>query len=471
MNRFLKISLMFFVLFSLYQCEKDAEGCPNCPCIESIVPTTASPGDTITIKGRNFDRFHEPSGINKVTIGGVEAIFTGDSSATEIQIEIPEEAETGEIVVCVLNPNESRSNQLCTDSDGIELGCGNSVLEIVKPFVLDTTDILNFSSIYLSFQLQNENFILLNRYNGKVTELSKDLTVINQFYALDEIDKMDILDAIALSEGGFIILSDNHEKQRSTISKFDSNSSTPLWPRSLPYNFNADEYHNGGLIQIENGNLLVFENFSEFIGYSKQVFTIFDSKNGERIFGSKIIENITSCSGNDILKVFESNDYFHLVGTSTAVGGCLGAYLSFIDRNDLTVKDTELIRNSFIRTHSILFNNLFLTISGYPQISISEYDFFGGFLNRAPISLQTVQNFKGAVDDSCYLLSDGTSIISSEPFRLKKLMDSYLLDIIPTKNNQFLFLTISKSENSDLPDFTDLRVQTFYTDCNLEEIN
>lgn len=118
-----KIIFMFFLsllIFMTSGCGEDdetpcANPCPNCPIVESIFPTTAAVGDTIVITGQNFDRFGEGSD-DKITIGGVEAIFTGTKSDTQITVEIPEDFVEGDVVVCSVNPgNTNLNNILCSD--------------------------------------------------------------------------------------------------------------------------------------------------------------------------------------------------------------------------------------------------------------------------------------------------------------------------------------------------------------------
>ena len=114
---FLPIIFLCITLL-LWQCKKDENSstgnCPNCPTITSIEPSEGSLGDTICIKGMNFDRFGE-NDTGSVTINGVEAIFIELVSSTEIKVEVPSDATTGEVIICALTPNDLYDNVLCNN--------------------------------------------------------------------------------------------------------------------------------------------------------------------------------------------------------------------------------------------------------------------------------------------------------------------------------------------------------------------
>lgn len=98
-NRFLFLALSFLAL-GFFSCMDTPEG-PVGPGdefeITGIQPDEGPPGVTVTISGMGFDP--NPTE-NSVTIGGSEAEVT-ESSVSEIQAIVPEEAETGPVEVTV----------------------------------------------------------------------------------------------------------------------------------------------------------------------------------------------------------------------------------------------------------------------------------------------------------------------------------------------------------------------------------
>ncbi len=73
------------------------------PLIDSISPTSGSVGDSVTITGMNF------TGIDKVTINGVEMEFTVDSD-TQITAEIPDGAVDSRILISHPENGNARSD-------------------------------------------------------------------------------------------------------------------------------------------------------------------------------------------------------------------------------------------------------------------------------------------------------------------------------------------------------------------------
>jgi hypothetical protein len=81
--------------------------CPNCPVVGKYFSCrSCCRGHHYVIIGQNFGRFGEGPD-DKVTIGGVEANFTGNNSDTQITVEITEETTSGEVVVCSINPGNN----------------------------------------------------------------------------------------------------------------------------------------------------------------------------------------------------------------------------------------------------------------------------------------------------------------------------------------------------------------------------
>jgi hypothetical protein len=228
-----KIIFTFFLsllIFMISGCGEDdeppcANPCPNCPVVESIFPTTAAVGDTIVITGQNFGRFGEGAD-DKVTIGGVEAIFSGNKTDTQITVEIPEDFVEGEVVVCSVNPgNTNLNNVLCSDDPCVTANYPSPVLkEQIITFnkeiplnipnakavnVLQTDDggymILCNNAINSSYLSQGIMLVFIDNNGEFTSSIEFDLDML-------EYSNIEAIDFLRKKDGGLAILGFNSDK-------------------------------------------------------------------------------------------------------------------------------------------------------------------------------------------------------------------------------------------------------------------
>jgi uncharacterized protein (TIGR03437 family) len=89
---FLIVSLLTSTLFS---CDDDDE--PPVPEVTSINPSSALPNTLVSITGKSFSQVFSE---NKVSFNGKDALVT-NASSTQLNVMVPEGAETGPVVVTV----------------------------------------------------------------------------------------------------------------------------------------------------------------------------------------------------------------------------------------------------------------------------------------------------------------------------------------------------------------------------------
>ncbi len=95
-----KLFLAFAFLLFLQACEEiDPDDCPACPKITSISPNHGRGGEIISISGINFEDFI-PS-VDKVTINGKEATVINTPTATNIVVQVPENAGSGPVMITI----------------------------------------------------------------------------------------------------------------------------------------------------------------------------------------------------------------------------------------------------------------------------------------------------------------------------------------------------------------------------------
>ncbi len=83
----------------LFYCKKEENppaNCPDCPSITTLTPNFGSPGDTITITGKNF------GGLQRVQFGTEEAEILDGATATAIKVIAPDLNKTGAVDVIVV---------------------------------------------------------------------------------------------------------------------------------------------------------------------------------------------------------------------------------------------------------------------------------------------------------------------------------------------------------------------------------
>ncbi len=91
---FLAGTLLFFTT-----CKKEENppaNCPDCPSITTLTPNFGSPGDTITLTGKNF------AGLQRVQFGTEEAEVLDGATATTIKVISPDLNKTGAVDVIVV---------------------------------------------------------------------------------------------------------------------------------------------------------------------------------------------------------------------------------------------------------------------------------------------------------------------------------------------------------------------------------
>ncbi len=86
-------------VFFFSTCKKEDNppaSCPDCPSITTLTPNFGSPGDTITITGKNF------AGLQRVQFGTEEAEVLVGATATTIKVIAPDLNKTGAVDVIVV---------------------------------------------------------------------------------------------------------------------------------------------------------------------------------------------------------------------------------------------------------------------------------------------------------------------------------------------------------------------------------
>ncbi len=98
MRIFFLLSVLIILLVA--SCKKDSPSpdasCPDCPSITTLTPNFGSPGDTITITGKNF------AGLQRVQFGTEEAEILDGATATIIKVIAPDLNKTGAVDVIVV---------------------------------------------------------------------------------------------------------------------------------------------------------------------------------------------------------------------------------------------------------------------------------------------------------------------------------------------------------------------------------
>lgn len=489
MNRFFKTIFVFIVFSSLWNCTPE-ESCPNCPCIESIEPSTASPGDTITIKGRNFDRFNDTTNIGTVTIGGIKADFTGISSETAIQVEVPEDAEVGEVIVCALNPNSSKSNELCSNFEDSELGCGNSTLEISEStFQIDTTgwrSLSNLQNLFQACQINNGNFIVVNNSNGRVIEVNSTLKIVNEFYLKIDSSVINVNALVSTKDDGFVVLSNGNK-----IAKYNSNSAIPKWEHPIPLSEGFND-----LISLRDNGFLLTKNHlipGAIHGGGDRSTMFLLNEIGQRDKEINIIGSAPDCSSHRLYKILESEEYFHILFSTTKTTPTFplpcGEYMFNFKKENISANETikllqqtveNLSQNNYTTEYKLFENS----IIGLAKVSLSSdestvkrYDYTGNILSSESYFFPNSQDkfLEVSINQSCYLVGSSSQIASSNPTDLRNPADFIILDVLPTQDNRFLLLTMKKPIGFDESGFdkstiTDFGIQLLYSDCELSNL-
>lgn len=103
-----------FISF-LVGCEDEIPCCPNCPMILEITPDQATPGSIINIRGKNFGTALDPLGDGSITVGGVPVQAAEVIDEHNIQVSVPQDALSGEVVICSINKHPNYDNLLCSN--------------------------------------------------------------------------------------------------------------------------------------------------------------------------------------------------------------------------------------------------------------------------------------------------------------------------------------------------------------------
>ena len=109
----LMVSLAIFCFFT--GCEDDIPCCPNCPMILEINPDRATAGSLLTIHGNNFGTALDPAKEGSVSIGGVAVQVVEILDQNNITVKVPDDAMSGEVVICALNKHPNYDNLLCSN--------------------------------------------------------------------------------------------------------------------------------------------------------------------------------------------------------------------------------------------------------------------------------------------------------------------------------------------------------------------
>src|SRR4026208_2053985 len=89
------VLIVSFFTSALFSCNDEDE--PPVPEVTAINPSSALPNTLVAITGKSFSQVFSE---NKVSFNGKEALVS-NASSTQLTVVVPEEAETGPVVVTV----------------------------------------------------------------------------------------------------------------------------------------------------------------------------------------------------------------------------------------------------------------------------------------------------------------------------------------------------------------------------------
>lgn len=193
----LKLFFAFIFLLHLHACEEvDPDACPACPKITNISPNHGRSGEIISISGVNFEEFI-PS-VDKVTINGKEAPVINTSTATNIEVQVPENAGSGPVMISIGELTSEVNERTNFDYDFVKIdeivpdhGRKGDVITINGAFfsTVPTENVVRISGVAVEVIAAAENqlqvIIPSKLDNGAVTVTINDFTTEGPIFSYD----------------------------------------------------------------------------------------------------------------------------------------------------------------------------------------------------------------------------------------------------------------------------------------------
>ncbi|MDN5216977.1 IPT/TIG domain-containing protein [Fulvivirgaceae bacterium BMA12] len=192
-----KLFLAFAFLLLLQACEEiDPDDCPACPKITSISPNHGRGGEIINISGINFEDFI-PS-VDKVTINGKEAAVINTPTATNIEVQVPENAGSGPVMITIGELNSEVNERTNFEYDYVKIdeivpnhGRKGDVITINGSFfsTVPTENIVRISGVVAEViaaaESQLQVIVPSKLDNGPVTVTINDFTTEGPIFSYD----------------------------------------------------------------------------------------------------------------------------------------------------------------------------------------------------------------------------------------------------------------------------------------------
>ena len=311
--------LLLFITIVL-SCSTDDEtgansDCPNCPIINSISPTEVFPGDTLLIQGGNYDAFDSSNSENKATINGIGTIYINHTSS-ELRVEVPDNASTGEVQVCATNKGIGQDNILCSQSNP-EL----TVLARTLKAQFEIGDITNNG-----FAPATVQFINTSSFADQFEWDFGDPTS-GELNNSDEENPVHVFNNAGLYNVSLIAYNEDDLEQKSFIVEVNINS-----VETFERTYGGSKFDVGmSIVEREDGGYVIVGFTDSFGSGDFDIYMLIIDSKGELV-DSKTFGGTNEDKGNSIVET--STGGFAIAGETSSFGnGSIDAYLILTDSN------------------------------------------------------------------------------------------------------------------------------------------